>query len=166
MYRPNFCAECGERIARDKWRWWTSRKFCAVCDKRFNRNRFVAPIVAGAFLFSTGLFAGRRWQSIYAPPPLVIERRESSAPLLSAAALQTTNTSFETANTPPVAQRPTLDSSSSIERITDPNETVSICGARTQRGTPCSRRVRGTGRCWQHRGRPAMLPASRLIVQE
>jgi hypothetical protein len=52
------------------------------------------------------------------------------------------------------------------ERPTDPDEIVSICGARTQRGTPCSRRVRGTGRCWQHRGRGAMLPAAKLIVRE
>lgn len=164
MYRPNFCAECGERIARDKWRFWTSRKFCAACDKRFNRNRFVAPIVAGAILFSAGLFAGRRWQSVYAPPPLVIERRESSAPP-TRAALETTNAAPGATNTPSVNPSPAGSSSSTIDDITDPNETVSICGARTQRGTPCSRRVRGTGRCWQHRGRPAMLPASRLIVQ-
>jgi hypothetical protein len=26
--------------------------------------------------------------------------------------------------------------------------------------------VRGTGRCWQHRGRAAMLPAAKLIVRE
>jgi hypothetical protein len=50
------------------------------------------------------------------------------------------------------------------ERPTDPMEVVSICGARTKKGTPCSRRVRGEGRCWQHRGRPAMLPPQKLIV--
>jgi hypothetical protein len=25
--------------------------------------------------------------------------------------------------------------------------------------------VRGTGRCWQHRGMPAMLPPSKLVIQ-
>jgi hypothetical protein len=45
----------------------------------------------------------------------------------------------------------------STERPTDPAETVSICGARTQKGTPCQRRVRGTGRCWQHKGMPAII---------
>jgi hypothetical protein len=49
---------------------------------------------------------------------------------------------------------------------TDPNEIVSICGARTKKGTPCQRRVRGTGRCWQHRGMPAMLPPEKLIVHD
>jgi hypothetical protein len=51
------------------------------------------------------------------------------------------------------------------ERPTDPAEVVSICGARTQKGTPCQRRVRGTGRCWQHRGMPAILPPAKLVVQ-
>ena len=50
------------------------------------------------------------------------------------------------------------------ERPTDPEEVVYICGARTKKGTPCQRRVRGPGRCWQHRGKPAMLPPSKLIV--
>jgi hypothetical protein len=50
------------------------------------------------------------------------------------------------------------------ERPTDPSEVVYICGARTKKGTPCSRRVRGPGRCWQHRGMPAILPPSKLVV--
>jgi hypothetical protein len=50
------------------------------------------------------------------------------------------------------------------ERPTDPDEVVYICGARTKKGTPCQRRVRGPFRCWQHRGKPAMLPPSKLIV--
>ena len=50
------------------------------------------------------------------------------------------------------------------ERPTDPQEVVYICGARTKKGTPCQRRVRGPFRCWQHRGMPAMLPPSKLVV--
>jgi len=50
------------------------------------------------------------------------------------------------------------------ERPTDPSEVVYVCGARTKKGTPCSRRVRGPGRCWQHRGMPAILPPSKLVV--
>jgi len=50
------------------------------------------------------------------------------------------------------------------ERPTDPEEVVAICGARTQKGTPCQRRVRGTGRCWQHRGMPAMIPLEKRII--
>ena len=50
------------------------------------------------------------------------------------------------------------------ERPTDPEEVVYVCGARTKKGTPCQRRVRGPGRCWQHRGMPAVLPPSKLVV--
>jgi hypothetical protein len=31
-------------------------------------------------------------------------------------------------------------------------EQVGICGAPTKSGKPCRRRVKGGGRCWQHRG--------------
>jgi hypothetical protein len=50
------------------------------------------------------------------------------------------------------------------ERPTEPEEVVYICGARTKKGTPCQRRVRGPARCWQHRGRSAILPPSKLVV--
>ncbi|HET9528282.1 MAG TPA: hypothetical protein VFO99_19050, partial [Pyrinomonadaceae bacterium] len=46
------------------------------------------------------------------------------------------------------------------------NEQVYICGARTKKGKPCSRRLHGPVRCWQHKGAPAMLPAERLLVKE
>ncbi|HZN01328.1 MAG TPA: hypothetical protein VFB70_18140 [Pyrinomonadaceae bacterium] len=45
-------------------------------------------------------------------------------------------------------------------------EQTYTCGARTKKGTPCSRRVHGPVRCWQHKGAPAMLPAEKLIIRE
>src|SRR5262249_43813440 len=38
------------------------------------------------------------------------------------------------------------------------------CGAETKKGTPCTRKVKGNVRCWQHQGMPAMLPPSKLVV--
>jgi hypothetical protein len=43
---------------------------------------------------------------------------------------------------------------------------VYICGARTKKGTPCSRRVHGPVRCWQHKGMPAMLPQEKLLIKD
>jgi hypothetical protein len=43
---------------------------------------------------------------------------------------------------------------------------VYICGARTKKGMPCSRRVHGPVRCWQHKGMPAMLPQEKLLVKD
>jgi hypothetical protein len=42
---------------------------------------------------------------------------------------------------------------------------VSLCGARTKKGTMCTRRVHGAVRCWQHLGKPAMLPPEKLLVK-
>jgi hypothetical protein len=41
-----------------------------------------------------------------------------------------------------------------------------ICGARTKKGTPCSRRVHGPVRCWQHKGQKAMLSVEKLVIKE
>lgn len=45
-------------------------------------------------------------------------------------------------------------------------EQTYICGARTKKGTPCSRRVHGPVRCWQHKGGAAMLPQEKLLIKE
>ena len=45
-------------------------------------------------------------------------------------------------------------------------EETYLCGARTKKGTPCSRRVHGPVRCWQHKGAAAMLPQEKLLIKE
>lgn len=167
MYKPNFCAECGERIARARWRFWNSRRFCAGCARRFRRGQILLPVIAGAALFCLGLAAGRTGRNT--PPPLIVERGQLSAlPAASAKPAAQAADAGETGADSQAAPRPEPSygpNGTATERPTDPNEVVSICGARTQKGTPCKRRVRGTGRCWQHKGMPAMLPPSKLIVQ-
>jgi hypothetical protein len=160
MYKPNFCAECGERIENVRWRFWTSRRFCAGCARRFRKGQILLPLLAGAAIFCSGLIAGRVGRSV--PPPLVIERGQLSA--LPAAS--TTSTGAPPSDAEPGADaqatpRPEPSygpNGTASERPTDPNEIVSICGARTQKGTPCKRRVRGVGRCWQHKGMVAANP--------
>jgi hypothetical protein len=150
MYRPNFCAECGAQVVRTRWRLWTSRRFCDACSGRLPKSRLMLPLIAGLCLFGFGLIAGRTARR--APPPLVIEQSKEAL-----------------SSSPGGASEPApVDGAdgTAAERPTDPNEVVSICGARTKKGTPCSRRVRGTGRCWQHRGLPAMLPPEKLVVTE
>jgi hypothetical protein len=168
MYRPNFCAECGERVLRERWRAWTSRRFCPLCEKRHGRA-WVRPLAA-CFLIACAAFAAGRLMRPQ-PPPLTIERRELPLPALLAPHPRGANGAAQsgTLSQPaPQTQTPAQygPDGTALERPTDPFEVVSICGARTKKGTPCSRRVRGTGRCWQHRGKPAMLPASKLIVRE
>ena len=157
MYRPNFCAECGSRIARTRWRLWTNRRFCANCAPRFRRAQILLPVIAGAALFSLGLAAGRAVRPNR--PPLVVERGQlSPLPAATKTDLQTSDTGTETDTAATPTPEPSYGpNGTATERPTDPNEIVSICGARTQKGTPCKRRVRGTGRCWQHKGMPAII---------
>ena len=104
-------------------------------------------------LFLPGFLLGRLLRP--PPPPLVLERgAQAPAPLSPV-------TPAPAAASPPPAYGP---DGTANERPTDLEEVVYICGARTKKGTPCQRRVRGPGRCWQHRGKPAMLPPSKLIV--
>jgi len=171
MYKPNFCAECGEHIERARWHMWTSRRFCKACARRFRRSRIISTVLACAALFSLGLVCGRFQRA--APPPLIVERGElpeasppTSSPNDTPKSADTENESDATATTATQPEPTYGPDGTATERPTDPNETVSICGARTQKGTPCRRRVRGTGRCWQHKGLPAMLPPDKLVVRE
>ena len=159
MYRPNFCAECGERVVRERWRAWASRRFCARCERRFGRA-WVRPLAALCLAACAGFAAGRRMRP--APPPLVVERGSLPGPALlsgHAGAPKTGGAGDAAANAPDDPAAPT-----SAEPPTDPAEVVSICGARTKKGTPCSRRVRGTGRCWQHIGRAAIIPLQKRML--
>ena len=144
MYQPNFCADCGAQIVRERWHLWTSRRFCDACAPRFRKRQFLAPVLAGSALFSIGLAAGGLSQP--AVPPLLVEPRPA-APFAN--------------QTAPPASANTVAPMSPM-----PRDVVSMCGARTKKGTPCSRRVHGTGRCFQHIGLPAMLPPERLILQK
>ena len=164
MYRPNFCAECGAHIERARWRLWTSRRFCSLCEKRFRKTAFVWIVLATSALLGAGFLMGRAGSP--AAPPLVVEQGKfATTPVATnnLSARSSVNSSNENSTSSSASSSPAPKGAVG-ELPTDPNEAVSLCGARTQKGTPCSRRVRGTGRCWQHRGRSAMLPPSKLIV--
>jgi hypothetical protein len=166
LYKPNFCAECGERVLRERWRAWTSRRFCRACERRFRRG-WLAPFVACCALVGAGFAFGRLLRP--APPPLTIERGALPLPALlvkgGGAASEGASEGAKTNDVPGDTARRAIGAGA-LEAPTDPNEIVSVCGARTKKGTPCQRRVRGTGRCWQHRGMPAMLPPEKLIVHD
>ncbi len=122
------------------------------------------PLAACAALVGAGFVGGRAMRP--AAPPLVIERSALKSPVIPAQSPVTSNkeaaaTTTNRSNAPVYGADGTA-----TERPTDAEEVVSICGARTKKGTPCSRRVRGTGRCWQHRGKPAMLSAAKLLVRD
>lgn len=146
MYQPNFCSECGTKIVRLHWHPWTSRRFCDSCARRLRKERLQVPLVAAVLLLSVGFATGRALRP--QPPPLII-RRSVNSPLAKSEGAGVSTPSGLNPNSPmPVVE-----------------EAVYICGARTKKGTPCSRRVHQPVRCWQHKGMKAMLPAEKLIVK-
>ena len=156
MYKPNFCSECGAKLLRLRWHFWTSRRFCNDCARRLLKARLVPALFATLAVFGAGYVAGRVRRPT--PPPLVIERRSDSPLNDAATASSTLRPSSSESRTTPTA--PTSTSPTVVE------EAVYLCGARTKKGTPCSRRVHGPVRCWQHKGMPAMLPQEKLLVKE
>jgi hypothetical protein len=154
VYRPNFCSQCGTKLLRLRWHLWTSRRFCDECARRLRKERFVPWFCAAVALVSSGYCAGRLRRP--PPPPLTIVRRADS-PLTSPE-----DPGRATATAPEVGPVPKSASTPSTET----EEEVYLCGARTKKGMPCSRRVHGPVRCWQHKGVPAMLPQEKLLIKE
>ena len=117
-------------------------------------------------LFGPGFLLGRLLRP--PPPPLVIEHGAAGlAPLPTSAdaARRADEAGGGKAVSESAKPEPAYGPDGTAnERPTDPEEVVYVCGARTKKGTPCQRRVRGPGRCWQHRGMPAILPPSKLVV--
>jgi hypothetical protein len=154
-YRPNFCSECGEKIIRLRWRVWTSRQFCNACARRFRKERWLSALLAIAILLCLGFITGRalkpeRAQLIIQRGAHAVTSAQNGLDHSSGASATKTELASGAANTQPVT----------------PDEDVYICGARTKKGTPCSRRVHGLVRCWQHKGMPAMLPPEKLIIKD
>lgn len=156
-YRPNFCADCGERVVRaGGWRFWMSRRFCPVCEKKLRKaNALLAPLVTcfglllitGTLIYNAGLRAGLRRATL-----LNITNITTATPVSS----QAKDSS---------SQRDTGHSFAAATASSD--APVYLCGARTKKGTPCSRRVSSPiERCWQHRGKAAMLPPEKLLIIE
>jgi len=135
-YRPNFCCECGEQIVRLRWHVWTSRRFCDKCFRETRKDYRLQRLIVTVILLVIGVLIGRGCR--HERPPLVIERPAQS----------TSNTN---------------QGNPQAQSVTDQ---VYTCGARTKKGKPCSRRVHGFVRCWQHKGLPAMLPEDKLIIKD
>ena len=99
-------------------------------------------------------------------PPLVIERAANS-PLSDLPVNLNVSAKPASRNTNSSENSKTSDDHLARQTaiLGSANDVVYLCGARTQKGTPCHRRVHFAGeRCYQHKGKPAILPPEKLIV--
>ena len=155
MHSPNFCVECGERMARRGWRGWLNPHFCKDCARRLGRSGRLKAIVIISIIAGSAFAIGR--YSRPPAPPLLIQRSPNSPlsdlPVNPNDVVRTLNRK-ESSATGPVAALSSVD------------EPGYICGARTKKGTPCHRRVHAVGeRCFQHKGLPAMVALEKLVVK-
>jgi len=162
MYRPNFCAECGERLASRDWyariKLCGRASWCDACARRLGRvgfARVVRPTAVISIIAISAFAFGRYLRP--APPPLIISRAANS-PLSDLPV--NFNDSARTTN------RKQGDATNQDVAGVEPEDAGYICGARTKKGTPCRRRVHAAGeRCFQHKGMPAILPLDKLEVK-
>jgi hypothetical protein len=159
MYKPRFCVECGEKVMRAHWYLWTSRRFCQYCSRSSLKSRLLTAAVISIALIGGGVLAGRAMRE--PAPPLIIQSTQGftlspqSIPARSPAKPAVAPSEMARAGDPTIVN-PAANSA----------QVTYICGARTKSGTPCTRRVHGNVRCYQHKGLPAMLPPDKLIVQK
>jgi len=179
LFRPSFCAHCGEKIERTQWGLLTSRRFCPVCESQFKGHELIPRVVVGigviALVLGLGAYlrSGPRTDSLVPrapssrPAAFADPRTDPAKPPVKIA--ETNSTPAANSNSVPTQTRQNGPSTSNARtpKSTEgsDSEQYYYCGARTKKGTPCSRRVKGNVRCYQHAGMPAMLPADQLRVK-
>jgi hypothetical protein len=166
LYRPAFCCNCGEKVVRDEWRLWTSRRFCALCATEHQGIDLLPKVVVAAGLLAVvfGVATSLRspQTSAFESPTLVQKPKPNlKPPTLNPQSIDSTRST---------EADPALISNSSVKNDTQQSEqpqrekrtsdeSVFYCGAITKKGTPCTRRVKTKGFCWQHAKSGQMAPA-------
>jgi hypothetical protein len=170
LYKPKFCCNCGEKVERRDPKPWSSTRFCELCESE-NKFRDWLPraVVAGGVLAGVFGFGSYLQKS---EKPLNITRNVEAANLsekpLAAPRSLRGNVSSDANSVPdgeagntPLGQKtpPVLE-----VQQNGSEDAVYFCGAKTKKGKPCTRLVKGGGRCWQHEGKAAILPREKLLA--
>ena len=166
FFRPAFCCNCGERIVREEWRLWTSRRFCALCATEHQGVDLIPKVVAAAGVLSIVFEAAT---FIKKPDP----RESENTFTIKQTKVNLKPTTLYPSNTiPPVVSGMSApeNANARTELLTQQSEQpqrenrtsdepVYYCGAITKKGTPCTRRVKTKGFCWQHAKSGQIAPA-------
>ncbi len=166
LYRPNFCCQCGEKIIRARWTPLTSRRFCEFCEVEQKQHELLpkAMILIAFLVGSAGLTAylggtGEPSDSRVSREPMVrvgdvrAEASNKQHLVSPANTLSSSSNNAASSNSAVLSSNATVPNSMQREVTQDSStEPVYYCGAITKKGTPCTRRVKVKGRCWQHVG--------------
>jgi hypothetical protein len=183
FYKPTYCCHCGEKIDRANWGIKASRRFCESCESEFVLKEWIPRGIV--FLGILGLLFG--FGALLRKPekPLSVTTSPVSTTALQNQKTQPFTSNINVQNSAPLSNAASNTESQAKKQIpvdpkgtenlrlqtsrnpqNTPTEAVYYCGAQTKKGTPCSRRVKGGGRCWQHAGQPAMLPPEKLLISQ
>jgi hypothetical protein len=172
-YKPKFCCQCGEKIEQVDRKWLASRRFCELCATDYgvyDKIPLFLVVVSVLFgLFGVGSYFRTAEKTLNVAPNQFVSVAQNANKVETNRANRTPQVSSNT-SVPPSVQAKTENvpakQNLKTEQIQTPaQEAVYFCGAPTKKGTPCSRRVKNGGRCWQHEGQQAMLPQEKLIVR-
>lgn len=154
MPKPNFCAECGERLSKKGWRARLRARLCVSCARRLGSVAAFRGLIVLVLIAAAAYAFGRYLRP--APPPLTVQR-------LATSPLSDLPVGFDAPNS---ARRNQSASAAQNQASPTADDEVYICGARTKKGTPCRRRVHFAGeRCYQHKGMPAMVGIEKLVIK-
>lgn len=182
LFRPSFCANCGEKIDRAEWGIFTSRRFCQVCESEFKGQdlipRFIVGlgVLIGVFGFGGYLKSGsatsetklvRQSQKFVEQPVAAQPASGEKTVTVSGNANVGMPLVLENSNKASVLRTDVRgqEPQKSPKFQAEPVEEIYYCGASTAKGTPCKHRVKGNVRCFQHIGMPAMLPPDKLRIK-
>lgn len=179
FYDPTYCCNCGEKIERtESLPFLKSGRFCDVCQKEFSFQEWMPTIfivISGLVgLFGIGTFlrdgepakpaAFKQTKNIVAESNVKNELSNTPLQNNNRPTVQQTERKTET-NTGVIADKH-VNSRGKNETVQVAAEKIYFCGAATKKGTPCSRKVKGGGRCWQHIGQEAILPQEKLLITQ
>jgi hypothetical protein len=191
LYKPKYCSECGSELQDFGESFLLRSRFCDTCKPNFKKTELVSRFGGAVFatiaiVFGVGAIlknpiekplnitkseiatiatapkstqkAENNQQNTIAQPKQVEANRQVA---LSSKQVET---QLQKQASTVALDKKTQQNLPEVSQISVP-EAVYMCGAKTKKGLPCSRKVKGTVRCWQHVGQEAMLLQKDLKIQ-
>lgn len=182
-YDPKYCCECGDKIENVNSGFLASRRFCQLCETNYKLEDWMPRVILSLGILFGVIGIGAYFQAAEQP-------FDSAAKQLATNKLSAKNELPGNEISPVMpsgadrmqaAAEEDVQSIAEVEKLKTPvvekvkkqqnrleqknaETPVYFCGAETKKGTACSRKMKGGGRCWQHEGREAMLPQQDLLV--
>ncbi len=182
-YKPKYCCQCADKIERVEWKLTTSRRFCELCETEYKIYDFLPRIViVTGILFGIlgfGTYWGQSGKSLETVPKQLAAISPSANKNNSQRAIAaqvSTNNIVPVLGQPPDSvtgdvKTPTAPFAMKSEKqkltgaaVEPPLEKIYYCGAQTKKGSACTHKVKGGGRCWQHTGQPAIVAQEKLLI--